>query len=336
MKVLVFGEKKMKKSIYLVLFAAFCMMCAASLNAQTNSPDNLLTENSAGKVRLGMTVAEARKALPPGLKLERTSDGEGAVLIAVNQGEETIMTLYAGEEDIDSKIDEAAVIEFIEVWSKDFQTAEGVKPGMKVVEVEGKYGKVKEIFLSEIEAREFADFANQPKGLQFRLLSEDSTAGNYKDGESRTTQYTPDAYLFSIQVIGLRGISADETADEKSSGDSYKTIDVADFNKKIAEAAAKNEEWVKFPTQVIARWLPPFEEFGSRNIEMNSEFADVTDFLKVVVTDDQYADDSVRGERYWVEIKKDAKGVWQIVSAKRAWICRQNRGHQDYSIEPCL
>jgi hypothetical protein len=246
------------------------------------------------------------------------------------------MTLYAGEEDRDAKINETAIIEFIEVWSKNFQTAEGVRPAMKVAEVEKKYGKVKEIMISEIESREFATFANQPEGIQFRLLSEDSTAGNYAKGESKTTRYAPNAYLFSIQVIGLSEPVVAGIADDKNSAASYRTVDIADFNKKIVEAAAKNEEWVKFPTQVVAKWLPPFDQFGTRRIEMNSEFADVTDFLKVVITDDQYADDSVRGERYWVEIKKDAQGVWQIVSAKRAWVCQPNRGHQDYSIAPCL
>ncbi len=573
----------------------------------SSTADNLITANSAGKVKLGMTVADARKALS-GMKLERTSDGDGVALIAVGQGENTMMTLYAGEEDREAKIDEAAIIEFIEVWGKNFQTAEGVKPGMKVGEVEKKYGKVKEIMMSEIESREFATFTKQPNGLQFRVMSEDSTAGIYAEGENKSSAYTPNAYLFSIQVVGanpfdeefkpdqnayfssnytnlnsdcessggedgghvstvckgiggyrinyfdsaanlnfsvetfdsenpinlgsqplsydtktrkvewrlangrpfavimrmnkfetndeglpgkitgeyllVKGLqkfehidfevdakkpnanekareSADKAYQEKSvqtktvqakriefqpdsnsvqtkgvfnaredrayftvklekdqrmivniipiseglatsgvviapsgeedgmpggfvfnsllkeSGDykirvgqrptdhkfpaefaveiillpefivadivssnnsaaSYKTVDIAEFNKKLAESAAKNEAWVKFPTQVIAKWLPPFEEFGSRRVEMNSEFADVTDFLKVVVTDDQYADDSVRGEKYWVEIKKDAQGVWQIVSAKRAWICQENRGHQDYSIAPCL
>lgn len=114
------------------------------------------------------------------------------------------------------------------------------------------------------------------------------------------------------------------------------SIDVSDFNKKIAKASAANEIWVRFPTQVLAKWLPQFEEFGSRNIEMRSEFADATDFLKVTVIDDNYADDSVRGEKYMVELAKDGQGVWKIVSAGKSWVCQQNRGHQDYSIEPCL
>ena len=212
----------MKKLVYLFAIAIFGLSFAVGLNAQTKAADNLITSNSAGKIKLGMSVAEARKALP-GMKFERTSDGEGAVLIAVNRGKDTVMTLYAGEEDGDSAINENGIIEFIEVWSKDFQTVEGIHAGMKVGEVEKKYGKIKEIMMSEIEAREFADFANQPKGLQFRLISENGTAGAYKEGESKTMKYTPNAYLFSIQVVGANPFDDDFKPDQNANFSSFYT-----------------------------------------------------------------------------------------------------------------
>lgn len=207
-------KENMKKSIYISLVVLFCLAALGTVSAQKTN-DNLITGNSAGKVKLGMTVAEARQALG-GMKLERTSDGDGVALIAVNQGKDTIMTLYAGEEASDNKIDDNAIIEFIEVWSKDFQTVEGIRPGMKVGEIIKKYGKIKEILLSEIESREFADFVNQPKGLQFRLLSEDSMAGDYKEGENTTMQYTPGAYLFSIQVVGANPFDEDFRPDQNA------------------------------------------------------------------------------------------------------------------------
>jgi len=54
--------------------------------------------------------------------------------------------------------------------------------------------------MSEIEWREFAEFKNQPKGLQFRLTSKEGNAGVYKQGENKTTKYAPNAYLFSIHL----------------------------------------------------------------------------------------------------------------------------------------
>ena len=309
----------------LLIFGAILVVCLSAAEISRAQTEILITGDSAGKIKLGMTVAEARKAMK-GFNFERTSDGEGVALIGINKdGSEYIMTIYAGEDDSEAKIDENAKIEFIEVWFANYKTAEGVHPRMKVSDVEKKYGKVKEIMLSEIESREFAEFGNQPKGLQFRLMNDNATAGVYPNGKSKTMKYSPDAYLLSIQVVGI-------TEFEENS----KTIDVSDFNQKIAQAAANDESWIKFPTQVIAHWLPKFEEFGFRSIEMKSEFADVTGYLEIVVTDDNYADDSVRGARYWIEIEKDDKGIWQIASARKAWICRQNRGHQDYSIAPCI
>jgi hypothetical protein len=57
-------------------------------------PQRLLAEGSAGSVRIGMTVAQARRAVRP-LTLRRTSDGEGVALIDVLRGQGAVMTLSA-------------------------------------------------------------------------------------------------------------------------------------------------------------------------------------------------------------------------------------------------
>lgn len=191
----------MKRLVYLAVFTMFMTTFGAVINARPKSADNLITETSVGKLKLGMTVAEARKVLN-GMTLKRTSDGEGAVLIAVDRGKDAILTIYAGEDDFNAPINENAIIEFIEVWSKDFQTAKGVRVGMKIGEVEKSYGKVKEILISEIESREFVEFVDQPKGLMFRSLGDEGAAGNYEKEERKTTEYLPNGYLFSIQIMG--------------------------------------------------------------------------------------------------------------------------------------
>ena len=189
----------MKKFVYTALIAVFSLILFGVVNAQNTN--KLITVNSAGAGKLGMTVAQARKALP-GIKLERTSDGEGVALINVNQGKNTLMTIYAGEENRDAPINEKAKIEQIEVWDKNFQTAQGVHPGVKIPEIEKQYGKLKGIMMSEIESREFAFFANHPNGIYFRLGNENGRIGIYKEGERRTIQYDPEANLLSIRVVG--------------------------------------------------------------------------------------------------------------------------------------
>lgn len=191
----------MKKLLCLAVFTMLMMSFGAIVNAQTKSANNLITENSAGKVKLGMTVAEARKVLS-GMTFERAVDGEGLVSVLVKRGKEIIMLIDAGERDGNEPIDESAIIESIEVRSKEFQTAKGVRVGTKISEAEKKYGKVKEIMISEIEGREYAEFINQPGSFMFQSYGDEGTAGKYKEEERKTTKYTPSGYIFSIQIMG--------------------------------------------------------------------------------------------------------------------------------------
>jgi hypothetical protein len=147
---------------------------SAWLFAQGTTKDRLLTSDSAGPVRLGMTVGEARKAVKP-FTLRRTSDGEGIALIAVDNGSDSVMTLFAGEGDSISPIDERATIEQIEVRDSTFHTAQGIHVGMSVRDTERILGKVKEVSTSEIESRRYVRFTDHPKGIVFRVESGSSS-----------------------------------------------------------------------------------------------------------------------------------------------------------------
>lgn len=169
--------------------------------------DFLITDNSVGPVRLGITVAQARRALR-GFTLSRTSDGEGVALIAVKRSKQTVMTLYAGEQDRRSRINERAKIEFIEVWDPRYHAVDGVRPKMPLRQVEQKYGQLMEIRLSEIEAREFATFTTHPIGIQLRARDDTGMAGIYNEGETTTTRYAHSAYLMSISITGRGNATA--------------------------------------------------------------------------------------------------------------------------------
>jgi hypothetical protein len=157
-----------------------------------------VTKDSVGQVKLGMTVAEVRKAVAP-MRLSRTSDGEGVALIAVRQDRANVMTLYAGEENRQVKVAENAKIQLIEVWDGSYHTTAGVHPGMPLREAEAKLGKVIKIVRSEIESREYAEFTNQPVGVLVRVQADDG-AGDYAAGEAITTRYKRDAYVASLIV----------------------------------------------------------------------------------------------------------------------------------------
>ena len=190
--------KAVQTGVFGIVVIAVSILAAT---AQATPATGKITQNSIGNVRVGMTVSEVRKAVAP-MKLERTSDGEGIALIAVKSGEEIIMTIFAGEEDRDAKINETAKVEYIMVWDKSYRTAAGVHPGMKIADAEKIYGKVKEIVRSEIESREYVTFSNHPAGIEMRILGNDDMAGVYAQGSSRTDKYSADAYIFTIDVDG--------------------------------------------------------------------------------------------------------------------------------------
>jgi hypothetical protein len=71
-----------------------------------------------------------------------------------------------------------------------------VRPGGLVAEAEKQYGKVLKIIMSEIEARQFAEFKNQPRGMTFRI----DYSGVFAEGQSETLRYRPDAKIYSITI----------------------------------------------------------------------------------------------------------------------------------------
>lgn len=184
----------MKKNRYVL--AAIFVLFAQFVWAQT---DKVITSTSVDKVKLGMTVAEVRKAIRP-KTIRRTTDGEGVALIEVKEGKKKIMSLYAGESNPESNINQSAKITNIEVWSPCYKTAAGVYVGMPLKEVEQHYGNLKEIYLTEIESREYAEFEKQPKGLSLRVYSKNGTAGIYPEGSIKTKHFRADAYVLSILV----------------------------------------------------------------------------------------------------------------------------------------
>jgi hypothetical protein len=158
--------------------------------------ERLITASSMGRIRLGMTLDQARQALGPTAVLSRTSDGDGAALVAVTEGPEDMLTLWANEDDPATPIDWARPIEYIQTFNAAFQTAEGVQPGALVTDVVRIFGPVTEIVASEIESRQFITFARQPSALTFRL----DYTGIFAAGTRRTTQFSAEAKILSIAI----------------------------------------------------------------------------------------------------------------------------------------
>ena len=153
-----------------------------------------ITSDSAGKIRIGMTLAQLKQALP-GFQFSHTSDGDGVPLVAIAQGKTTHCYVYAGD-------NRQGKIDFIEVVDERYQTADGVHPGMSVRDAEKALGKLQSIQLSEIESREFATFKKPLVGIGVRLYGRDGQAGTYPEGARETTHYNNGAYIYSLSVTG--------------------------------------------------------------------------------------------------------------------------------------
>src|SRR5262249_23525204 len=139
-------------------------------------------------------VAQARQTLPK-CQFRRSSDGEGVALISVGCSGRNIMSLYAGEEDVETKIDWKKRIEFIEVWDKRFKTVDGVHPKMLIHDVEKILGKVREILITQSESREFVTFGRRLRGIEYRTYG-----GIYTRPNVTTTKYERGSRIFSIQI----------------------------------------------------------------------------------------------------------------------------------------
>lgn len=160
----------------------------------------LITSAGMGPVRLGMTLEDARRTLPAAT-FERTSDGDGVALVDVTLGTDTTLVVYAGEDDRTQPVDWSRRIERIETFSPAFHTAEGVRPGTLVRDVERLLGATTEIMLSEIESRQYIEFERQPAFLTFRL----SYAGVFSKGSRTTRRYEPGATILSIAIAKAPG-----------------------------------------------------------------------------------------------------------------------------------
>ncbi len=175
---------------------------AADLSVGRASPltdDHRINWDSMGKVRLGMTLGEARDALATA-SFARTSDGEGLALAEVLLGEDDGFLLFADEPDPGAPIDWSRRIVWIQTFSPRFRTAEGIGPGSLVTDVVTVYGPIREITLSEIESREFIQFERQPAGLTFRL----DYTGIFPPHEPWTTRCEPGAKIMAVEIASRR------------------------------------------------------------------------------------------------------------------------------------
>ena len=198
------------------LIIASCLLIVASgisTFGQTNSAasNNVITATSVGSIKLGMTIAEARK-VSKSLKFSRKVVGFGDLRISVKKGSKELMILNANEGSDDRgnvPINENAVVASIDVLDSRYKTANGVHPRMTIAAAEKRYGKIKMIYWDD-EIPEVGKFQNHPNGFDIYLEGvgnkRDSNgrtkaAGNYKLNDYQTTKYKRGSYISLISIF---------------------------------------------------------------------------------------------------------------------------------------
>lgn len=159
--------------------------------AQTNFK---VTNNSAGGVRLGMTLTQARTLLRT-CKLQRGEDGEGLALVDVICRRKTVMSFYADESNRDAGVNWQKKISYIWVWDKRYKTPDGVHPKMLLRDAERILGKIKEILMTQTESREYVSFRKTRKGIQYRTYG-----GRYVATNPTTKRYELGSEIHAIEI----------------------------------------------------------------------------------------------------------------------------------------
>lgn len=177
----------MRKAVFVftALFAALAQAAPASC---------LITQNSIGGIRIGQTLAEVRR-FHPKIKIEQVPDADA--------GEVTLLTLTPKIEIAAYLSDEKrGKIQFLETFSPACRTKDGVHPKMRPTQTAKQWGRLKNITMSEIEMRQFAEFAKQPEWLNLRV--EGGDFGNPDADEFQlpmtTKKYARDAEVLNIGI----------------------------------------------------------------------------------------------------------------------------------------
>lgn len=97
----------------------------------------------------------------------------------------------------------------------------------------------------------------------------------------------------------------------------------------VDQARVAEEAWVKDPLLIAHHLFGSEAKTQVRSVETTGGQA------KVIAINDGLSDDSVRGERYELELMRQADGSWLPSRARRSWRCWPSRGHASFSAAPC-
>ena len=176
----------MKKHLFAALFLT-------TLYSHTANAACTITPESIGDVKLGQTLAQVKRAFPQ-MKVRSESDAEGVEMWRLPVAPNAVVYAHV-EEGRRGRIDA------LETFSAACQTQDGVRPTMRLTQVAQKWGRLNHITMSEIEMRQFAQFARQPARIGLRVEGGDfGTQAADAELPLSTSKASPSAKVLSIQI----------------------------------------------------------------------------------------------------------------------------------------
>ncbi|TAD77850.1 MAG: hypothetical protein EA001_09065 [Oscillatoriales cyanobacterium] len=166
-------------------------------------PARLIAANGIGPVRLGMTLAQAKRVMGANVRWENTPNfmvDFGA--IAVKSGSTVLFYVVY---EADRPLRDRDSISILMTQNPAYKTGEGVGPSTSIARVASIYGPATLSFNWDDEGREYVRFANQPSSMLFRTQGRPNDFdGRYPatqgDAFHSTTTYRPTAAISAVWV----------------------------------------------------------------------------------------------------------------------------------------
>ena len=176
----------MKKHLFATLFLT-------ALPFHTANAACTITPEGIGGVKLGQTLAQVKRAFPH-MKVRSEPDADSGEMWRLPVAPNAVVYAHV-EEGRRGRIDA------LETFSAACQTQDGVRPTMRLTQVAQKWGRLRNITMSEIEMRQFAQFARQPARIGLRVEGGDfGTQEVDVELPLNTSKASPGAKVLSIQI----------------------------------------------------------------------------------------------------------------------------------------
>jgi hypothetical protein len=172
----------------------------APIDSARFDPARLISAGGIGPVRLGMTLAQAKRVMGSTVRWENVPNlmvDFGA--IAVKSGSTVLFYVVY---EADRPLRDRDTISILMTQNPAYKTSEGVGPSTTIARAASIYGPATLSFNWDDEAREYVRFANQPSSMLFRTQGQP----NNFDGQYATTQ--GDAFHSTTTYRATAAISA--------------------------------------------------------------------------------------------------------------------------------